>query len=148
MNDARKKLELPDRRKHTYAALEKKIDDHAHEIEDRFHHWFVRGLIAFAVIGLTSGTALIGFGVVLHNERQRAVELCEATNIRHDNAIKALKAGSDEDIKNATTPAAKTEIGRRRDVTIGLIDASTPFTPDCHHPPKPPKPIELPKKGP
>jgi hypothetical protein len=56
-------------------------------------------------------------------------DACEKTNQRHDGAILALREGSNVDIANAPTEAAKSEVRRRRDVTIALIDAIAPKQP-------------------
>ncbi len=134
-NGTRRRLAIPDRRKHTYQQLEDRLDKHIDAIEERFERWFKRGLIAFALIGLATATALGGFGYLLYDQKQDALAACENVNVRHNNAINALIAGSNEDQLNAKTPEARLEIQRRRDVTIGLIDAVLPVT-DCANPDK------------
>jgi len=135
-NGGRRQLELPDRRKTTYDDLAKRLDAHIANMEARFRRWLIRGLLAFAIIGLASAVGLVGFGLVLSAQNQRTLELCESTNARHDNAINALTIGSNLDQKNAPTEAAKAEIRRRRDVTISLIDAVSPKEADCRNPVK------------
>lgn len=136
MDDERRRLELPDRRKNTYEALEKRLDEHIAKIEKRLAKWFRRGLIAYAIIGIAVTVALVGYGFVLDEIRNTREEFvrrdCEATNSRHDQATNALIAGSDEDIEKAPTPEAKAEIRRRRDVTLALINTVTPVQ-DCDY---------------
>lgn len=150
-----RRMGLPDRRKNTYEELEKKLDGHITEIENRFQRWFVRGLIAFSIIGVATTVALVGFGIVLNEQKETSDQLqalvhqnqqfaldiqqqrrdtvfnsCTSTNERNKATQAALKKGSDEDIKNAPTEAAKQEIARRRDVTIAIINAVLPVQ-DC-----------------
>lgn len=132
-----------DRRTNLLAPVRDRFDEHVERIEGWLHMWCRRVLIGFAIIGLTSFVALAGFGYVLTQERQRVQELCEARNIRHDNAIIALKIGSDEDQAKAPNEAARAEIRRRRDVTISLIDNVQPKV-DCDNP-KPVKRLKEPK---
>lgn len=155
MTDERRQMNLPDRRKNTYEDLETKLDGHISQIEMQFKRWFLRGLVAFAVIAVTSGVALIGFGIVLNEQQKTSDQLevlveqnehfaldiqqqrrdtilaeCEMTNARNKATQTALKQGSDQDIANAPTQAAKQEIMRRRDVTVALINAVLPVQ-DC-----------------
>lgn len=133
--------ELPDRRRHGYADLERQLNQHAREIEERLNRFFSKALIAFAVIGMTSALALAGYGLVLRSEarqneliqdqRREFVRFeCEDVNTRNRNSTKALEAGAGQDIANATTQEAKDEIARRRDVTLVLIDRVLPIR-DC-----------------
>ena len=130
----RRRLTLPDRRKNTYEALERRLDLHIQAIEDRFQRWFIRGLVAFAIIALCSTAALVGFGLNLNqikdNRRLFVRSYCETTNARHESATTALTVGSNEDIAKAPNEAAANEIRRRRDVTLALIDAIAPVE-DC-----------------
>lgn len=127
------RLGLPDRRKNTYEALEQRLDEHIDQIGRRFERWFRRGLIAYAIIAMTSAVALAGFGYSLAHEKSKNLQLCENQNTRHDNAITGLMVGSNLDQENATTEAAKAEIRRRRDVTIDIIDSLAPKV-NCENP--------------
>src|SRR3954464_10824371 len=102
-------LGVPDRRRHGYVELETKlenhvariegeIDAHTQRIEARFKKWFIVSLTAFAIIGLTSAIAIVGFGFILNEEsnqneqiqRQRGEYVlteCRATNARHRNTV-------------------------------------------------------------
>lgn len=93
---------LPDRRKHGYAELEKRLEDHAISIEKRLARLIAKALLGFAVIGITSAGALLGFGVVLKEQNRTSSEIqtqryeasfqtCLAQNERHDAAIKKAK---------------------------------------------------------
>lgn len=152
----RRKLDIPDRRQNTYEDLEKalnqKLDEHieAHEkalekhekaltehaerLEDRLSRFFSKALVAFAVIGMISAISIFGFGVVLRefqNQRKAFVRItCEDQNERHDNTTDKLTKLAQADIDSRKTEAGKEEVRRRRDVTIGLIDALAPHQ-DC-----------------
>lgn len=58
----------PDRRRHGYQELEKKLNQHVDEIEARFKKRYRGMLIAFSIIGLSSAIALVGFGIVLREQ--------------------------------------------------------------------------------
>lgn len=95
-----------------------------------------------AIIGITSSVALAGFGFILHQQAQERTDACQERNERHDAALKALVEGSDQDQKNAPTEAARAEIRRRRDVTIGIIDGIAPKV-RCSDPSEPALKTEL-----
>ena len=158
MNENERRLQIPDRRKNTYDALEVHVDQEIGKIRDQFHHWFVRGLIAFAVIGVAVTVALAGFGYLLKKESDTNRRLCENQNIRHDNGTTVLMVGSNQDQENAPNEAARAEIRRRRDVSLGIIDMVAPKV-NCKNPgevkliepvvtapptPKPPTPTPTP----
>lgn len=129
-DDRRRRMALPDRRRHTYDALEKKLDHHLEIIEDRFERWFKRGLAAFVIIALCSTAALIGFGINLNQikdnrERYTRTE-CENTNKRNHDTSAQLTEAAQADIDKRHTQAGKDEVTRRRDVTLALIDALAP----------------------
>ena len=86
-NGERRRLELPDRRKHTYASLEKRIDDHADHIEGSLAKWIRRGLVAFTIISVGCILALIGYGIILREIQDQRHEACTAQNTRHDRTI-------------------------------------------------------------
>lgn len=140
--------QIIDRRKNGYAEVEEKLSEsaeefrsHALEIEARFRKWLVVSLIGFSIIGLSSFVAVFGFGLILKSQndfvkdiqqqrREATFNDCEETNKRNENTVAALKAGSDVDQNKALDEAARSEIRRRRDVTIALINALAP-TEDC-----------------
>lgn len=125
----------PERRK-GYQEIHKTVDERMLYLERQFKRWLTRGLAAFAIIGLTSTLALAGYGFVLREAANDRLEACENRNDRHDAAINALIVGSNTDIQNAPTQAAKDEIKRRRDVTIGIINGVAPKV-DCKDPQQP-----------
>lgn len=150
-DEERRKLELPDRRKTTYADLEKKIDEHAEHLEERISNWIRRGLVAYAIIAFFCTVALIGFGFVLAEQQDTSDQLatlvdqneqtakdiqqqradstrisCENTNQRNVNTSAQLTALSKADEDQRKTEAGKKEVRRRRDVTLSLIDALSP----------------------
>lgn len=126
MNEERRRLNLPDRRKNTYDQLEGHLDERLDKIEERVAKWLRRGLYAFAIVGITSTVALGGFGYVLRAVQIQRYELCVEQNAEHDNTESQLRAAAAIDEFAAKTEAAKAEIRRRRDVTIELIDALAP----------------------
>lgn len=104
-------------------------------LKGELHHFFRQIWSVTILIGVVCTVALGGFGYLLRDQQQDDKARCENQNTRHDNAISALIAGSNQDQLNAKTEAARVEIRRRRDVTIGLIDYLAPKT-DCDHPVK------------
>lgn len=112
-------------------------------IATKFQRFYRNALIAIAVIGVSSGVALAGFAYVLVQQRNAVKEACANRNEQHDNAINSLIEGSDIDQQNALTEETKAEIRRRRDVTIGLIDAVAPKR-DCDDLTQPAVKTELP----
>lgn len=140
----------PERRKE-YTGLEERLDTHAEVLEKRLSRFIIKALLAFAAIGLLTAVALFGFGLVLDKQsstadrltavveanRQTAIEIqnqrkdsirsaCELTNKRHNDTTKALIIGAGADINSRKTEAGKKEVRRRRDVTLGLINALVP----------------------
>lgn len=108
--------------------LRTRLDD----IQQGYILWSRRSLIILAVIALIAlGGGLTSAALYwrIQNAREDA---CEQRNLRHDNAVASLRKDAAEDQDNAPTPAAKTEIARRRDVTIRLIDFLQPHTPNCN----------------
>lgn len=162
--------ELPDRRRHGYKELDQKLEAHTATIEqrfsewetklnllakstqalaastqERFRRWFIVGLLAFSVIGLASGVAIIGYGFVIKNQRKTAARTaqriqdqreatvrgnCETTNTRNRRTSEKLIAASKLDLSTAKTAAQRSDIRRRRDFTLALIDALVPIE-DC-----------------
>jgi hypothetical protein len=106
----------PERRE-GYAELAQRLDEHANHISERFSRWFRLGLIAFAIIGVTSAIALVGFGYALREIQMQRREICESQNRRHDNTINRLN----------NTDRFSPE-GRK--VTTALVDALVPVQ-DC-----------------
>lgn len=109
------------------------------ELKGELHHFFRKIWLVVILIGVTSIAGLAGFGYLLNHEKDDRIQQCENQNTRHDNAVYALIAGSNQDQMNAKTDAGKIEIRRRRDVTLGLLDALAPKT-DCDNP-APVKPL-------
>lgn len=140
--EVRRKSDKVERRK-DYKDVKLTIDERMRYVERCVRRWLIRGIVGFSLIGITSAIAILGYGYILREQHQAVVEACDNSNIRHDNAIKALKIGSDIDQENAPNEAAKTEIRRRRDVTIGIINGIAPKI-DCENP-KRVKRVETPK---
>lgn len=130
---------LPDRRRHGYAELEHKLDQHALRIEERIRRYLIGGLVAFAIIGLICAASLVGFGILLREQgsqadeiqRQRAESIqreCRNQNLRHENTIDQLNEQIAVILK--THPSRAQEIRRQVKYTIALIDALAPHQ-DC-----------------
>src|SRR4051794_5044631 len=97
--EERRRLELPDRRKQTYASLEKRIDTHVAYLEAKLSKWIRRGLIAFSVIALACTLALIGYGAALHSVQGQRHEACENQNGRHDRTLGLFRQAAAELVK-------------------------------------------------
>lgn len=128
----RRKLDLPDRRQHTYEELAQKLDDHTVEVERRLHRFFKKALFIFAVIGITSAVALLGFTIVLGEIKKTRRDFVEATckeqNQRHDKTIAKFKSAAAESIKRFPKFAEQIEASVKDNLEI--IDALAPKR-DC-----------------
>lgn len=96
---------LPERRRGYRELAEEmkgELQDHADRIEGRLHSFFARCLVTFAILGITSAGALLGFGVVLKNQKATTNQIqaqreefirrnCEDQNDRHDDTIEQFK---------------------------------------------------------
>lgn len=67
--------DLPDRRRHGYKELEKKLNDHVKAIEARFRKRYKGMLIAFSIIGIACAVALAGFGYLLNKQGDQQEDL-------------------------------------------------------------------------
>lgn len=144
----------PERRK-GHQELVEKFDTHASQVENklerRLERFIKKALVGFAVIGFFTAIALFGFGLVLREQgesnqkvaalakanadlvediqSQRATNIredCESLNSRHDKTTAALIKGAKQDEDRRVSGVEKKEVRRRRDVTLGLIDALVP----------------------
>lgn len=124
----RRKLGLPDRRQHTYADLEERLDEHVISIEARLHRFFTKALAIFAIIGLTSAIALLGFSLTLseikETRRLFVVATCLSQNQRHDKAVDRFNDASARAIKRA--PEFAKQIRESTDDNLAIIDALAP----------------------
>jgi len=122
--EERRKLELPDRRKQTYASLEKRIDDHADHIEKMLQRWIRRGLVAMSVIALACTLALVGYGVAIHSIQNQRHDFCADQNDRHDKTIALFrKLAADTSKKH---PEQASQIKENTQANIALISALAP----------------------
>jgi autonomous glycyl radical cofactor GrcA len=122
--EERRKLVLPDRRKNTYADLERRIDDHANHIEDRLSRWLRLGLVAFAIIGVVCTISLVGFGIVLREVQNQRHEACTNQNGRHDRTLTLFRAAASDAIKR--DPERAPEIRRSINTNVAIINALAP----------------------
>lgn len=142
-SDAERRLSLPDRRTHTYDALENHLDERVDKIENIISRWIKRGLIAFGIIGMTTFLAIGGVFLLLGEVQDTRSDFvrsnCESQNQQHNQSVAALVTAADRDIaaakQNKDTSQGKVsvaEIQNRKAVTIGLIDALRPNQ-DCEY---------------
>lgn len=122
--EERRKLGLPDRRKQTYASLEKLIDDHAEYLDEKLSRWIRRGLIAFSIIAAFCVLGLIGYGVVLREIQNQRHEACKGQNERHDHTVNLFKAESAKLIKKH--PEQANAVAESTAANLRIIDALTP----------------------
>lgn len=99
-------------------------------LKGELHSFFRRIWVVVILIGVTSTLGLVGYGFALREIQQQRTEVCENQNLRNANSRQSLIQAAAEDIENAPTAAMKVEIARRRDVTLGLINAIAPLQ-DC-----------------
>lgn len=150
----RRRLDLPDRRKTTYAELETKLDEHVEVIELRLHRFFKKALFIFAVIGLTSAVALFGFGITLSQikdtRRDFILDTCRAQNKRNSETTAEFYQVAKELKKRYPKRAA--EIDQSVKTNLRLIDTLAPKQ-NCEKlsevavgEAKPPPPVDTPPK--
>jgi hypothetical protein len=118
-----------------YRELQQQLERQAQEVQGRFHRWFIVGLIAYAIIALSSAVALAGFGIVLTDQNNTTTQIqqqrhdftrstCVDQNQRHDLTGKKLIAATRQAIHR--TPGRKAEIQRSSQTSLTLIDALVP----------------------
>lgn len=112
---------MPDRRKNTYEQLEHRLDARLDKIETRLQRWFVRGMLAFAIIGVACTIAILGLGLTVR-------QACISQNNRHDDTIRLFrKAAGEGAVKH---PELARQIQESTDTNLALIDALAPHK-DC-----------------
>lgn len=129
----------PDRRRHGYVELAEQMETFERDILRRLRRFFLRSLLAFAVIGIASAVAIFGFGLVLKRQsditndiqKQRFNSLflsCTDTNDRNrdvntqiDSAITKIPLGPKRTL-------AEKQSGPFR----LIISAAVPLTDDCY----------------
>jgi hypothetical protein len=124
VTEERRHLDLPDRRKYTYAQLEEKIDEHADYLEQRLSRFFKRCLIVFAIIGISCTLAIAGYGIVLRAVQTQRRDACLAQNQRHDATLAALNKIINDAIRD--NPKQAKEIRQSIDANVRLINALAP----------------------
>ena len=136
LDEERRKLHIPDRRKHAYEELEKELntqlDAHTNEVENRLRRFFAKSLAAFAIIGVTAAISLFGFAIVLKEfsdtRRDFILDSCKAQNARHDATLKKLRLAAEASAKR--NPKFAKEIRASVEDNIAIIDALAPKQ-DC-----------------
>lgn len=107
--------------------LQTKFDELALATAKRIREFFVKALMAIAIIGLSSAIALFGFGIVLRelnstdnqiqNQRFNTLyDICVDQNERHNKAIGEAK---------------KILPMRAHDTVFRLVDQLVPYIEDC-----------------
>lgn len=122
--EERRKLELPDRRKETYAALEKRIDEHVDHIEAMLQKWIRRGLIAFSIIAIGCALGLLGYGYVLRQIQNQRHEVCQNQNNRNDQTLKLFRDAAADLIKKH--PEQAVTVRESIDANVRIINALAP----------------------
>jgi hypothetical protein len=133
--------QLPERRKEDYDKLDKKLDERFDKLTKRLADFIKQATIGIAIVGIACAVALTGYGFLLRaqhdttqliQDQRRAAILnsCTEQNERNAKTSQALIEGAALDISKRKTEAAKNEVRRRRDVTLGLINALAPKQ-DC-----------------
>lgn len=121
MNE-RRQLDLPDRRRNTYDELVKRLDDHTVAVERRLHRFFAKALAIFAIIGITSAVALLGFGIVLDKFKDTRADYvrdsCRAQNERNKDTIKAFHEEANRLKKQFPEQAAGIDAGVRSNLRL------------------------------
>src|SRR4051794_16350564 len=118
-----------------YKDLEDRLTGHANEVRNRFHRWFVVGLIAYSIIAITTAVAIAGFGLLLVKEKNTSAEIqkqrrdfvrgtCRDQNKRNDQTSRKLNKAMKVAIKQH--PERKVEIRQSSEVSLGLINALVP----------------------
>lgn len=85
-----------------YDDVDLKFEELALAEAKRLRGFFIKALFAFAVLGMTSAGALLGFGIVLNKQRETSriiqkqrynsiYENCIQQNYRHSNTVKKAK---------------------------------------------------------
>jgi|GEM_PF-4586913 len=117
----------PERRQ-GYEELAQRLDDHADHIAARFSKWFRAGLVAFAVMALACGVALLGFAYALNEIQDQRREVCNTQNQRHDAVIRQFGIEQRRLIKQNPDQAAR--IRANTAANLRLINALAPKV-DC-----------------
>lgn len=128
--------QIADRREEGWhVELKKELTAYAERIEGRLRKFYSRALGAFAIIGIASAVALVGFGIVLdaqksttetiQNQRYESLlQNCLDTNVRHDNVVKKIRTAETK------VPKAKRD-PRGLALFQGILEAAVPYTSDC-----------------
>jgi len=124
----------PERRR-GYEELAAELDKHVLEIEHRFSKWFKAGLIAFAVIGITSAIALGGFALVLQEQNDFTRRQCHEQNARRAAVIGAFRREQNRLIRE--NPDQAPRIRANTGANLRIINALVPKK-DCGEVPNQP----------
>ena len=124
----------PERRR-GYEELAEELDKHVSDIERRFQKWFKAGLIAFALIGITSAIALGGFALVLKEQNDFTRQQCHEQNARRSAVITAFNREQARLIRQ--NPDQAPAIRRNTGANLRIINALVPKK-DCGEVPNQP----------
>lgn len=120
-----------ERRQAGYKLLEERLDKFEKHLDDRLRNFFIKVLIAFAVLGLTSVSAAAGAIIALNeiqNQRYNSVlESCQDTNQRNTAVLDQINQA----VQNIP-PEKQTKEQKQGTAAFRLIiSAAVPYTPDC-----------------
>lgn len=103
-------------------------------IEDRFHRWFVTGLVIFALLGMSCAAGFFAFSYVLgkiQDQRESFIhDNCQAQNERNTNTIVKLTDATNDARNVAESEAEKQRIDQSLEASIAIINALVPVQ-DC-----------------
>lgn len=112
------------------------LEQHATRIENRLHRFFVKALVAIAVIGMTSALALAGFALVLSQIKETRKDFvrdsCGAQNTRNHNVTQFIDGVAQDQLKHAKTSAERKAIAKALGQWHVLIGLQAPLQ-NCEH---------------
>lgn len=127
------------RREGWHDEVVEELNKHADRIEARLRKFYLKALIAIAIIGLTSAVALAGFGYLLRKQhettnaiqeqrKESIFRACADQNERHDNSFTEFRTAAADYIKKHPKEAA--QVRESVDANLAIIEALSPKQ-DC-----------------
>lgn len=126
----------PDRRREGWHdEVVDELNKHADRIEARLRKFYLKALIAIAIIGLTSAVALAGFGYLLRKQhdttnaiqeqrKESIFRACDDQNKRHDNSFTEFNKAAADYIKKH--PKEADQVRESVDANLAIIEALSP----------------------
>lgn len=104
------------------------------DLEKRFHKWFLTGMVAFVLLGLTTVAAGFGFSYLLgqiQKNRERFIhDNCSAQNTRNTVTVTKLTELTNEAANEARSQGEKRRINQSLEGSLAIINALVPVQ-DC-----------------